>query len=123
MALSRDNNESLYQIRGYKPGFIQINETLLTRSLLIQKDRLILDWPPQSFEALTSSDFNILLDLKPSLVILGTGTTLRFPPLELYGELLNRGIGVEIMDTHAACRTFTILTAENRDCLAALIIK
>jgi uncharacterized protein len=63
-----------------------------------------------------------LLALQPDILLLGTGETLVFPDISLYGELINAGIGVEIMNSHAGARTFNALTSENRHVVAALLM-
>ncbi len=123
MSLTLDDNSAKFQIRGYKPGFIQVNETTHTQSIIVSATQLIPDWRPQSFLELTAEDLKIILSLQPAILLIGTGETLSFPPLALYGELINQGIGVEIMNTSAACRTFNALTSEDRNVVAALIIK
>lgn len=122
-SLTLDENNAAYQIRAYKPGFIQVNETTYTQSLIISANQLITDWTPQSLGELTAEHLRKILPLKPGILLIGTGETLNFPALELYGDLMNQGIGVEIMDTSAACRTYNVLTAEDRNVVAALIIK
>jgi uncharacterized protein len=123
MPLVLDENQAAYQIHAYKPGFIQVNETILTQSIIVSTSQLITDWAPQTLSELTAEHLQIILTLKPAILLIGTGATLSFPAVELYGELLNQGIGVEIMDTSAACRTYNALTAESRNVVAALIIK
>jgi uncharacterized protein len=120
--LDLDNNESRYQIRAYKPGMLQVNEKRITSSIIITPNELIESWQPQMINELTSESLSAVISLKPDILLIGTGTTLIFPPTEIYGHLLNLGIGVEIMDTSAACRTFNALSAENRKVAAALII-
>lgn len=122
MSLTLDENRASYQIHGYKPGQIQINQETYTESLILSQDTLILNWGPKSIAALTKEQVQRAADLKPTILLIGTGEKLTFPPIEVYGGLINQGIGVEIMDTSAACRTFTILTAENRQVVAALIL-
>lgn len=123
MSLNLDSNRATYQIRGYQPGQIQVNDSILTHSIIVSAEKLIPDWAPQSIEELKAIHFAQIAELKPAILLLGTGTDLVFPPLELYGELINQGIGVEIMNTSAAARTYNALTAEERDVVAALIIK
>lgn len=120
--LTLDENTARYQIRGYKPGFIQINDQIITHSIILNPQTL-LDWAPQQISELTQANFEAILALQPAIVLLGTGTTLHFPSISLYGDLMNQGIGVEIMNTSAACRTYNALTAEGRNVVAALIIK
>ncbi|MBV8803131.1 MAG: hypothetical protein JO131_09290, partial [Gammaproteobacteria bacterium] len=114
MSLTLDDNHATYQIRAYQPGSIQINEQIFHKSIIVMANQLISDWTPQLFKELTSESLAIFLKLHPDILLIGTGGTLQFPPAVVYGELINAGIGVEIMDTHAACRTYNALTAENR---------
>jgi uncharacterized protein len=122
-SLTLDDNQATYQIRAYQPGFLQVNDTVFTQSLIISPTQLITDWHPQTIDELNQADLQRIIPLHPAILLIGTGSTLSFPEVELYGDLINQGIGVEIMDTSAACRTFTALTAENRNVIAALIIK
>ncbi len=122
MSLVLDENQANYQVRAYRPGFIQINATTYTKSVIISPHQLITDWPPQAITMLSAEHLHLILTLKPTLLLIGTGAKLQFPAIETYGELLNHGIGVEIMDTSAASRTYNILTAEDRNVAAALII-
>lgn len=123
MGLDLDNNHAKYQIRAYQPGTLQVNETIYSRSIIISPEALIDDWKPQHISELTSNDLAIVSELSPAILLIGTGSTLTFPDLDIYGDLINEGIGVEVMDTRAACRTWNALTAENRNVTAALIIK
>lgn len=121
--LRLDDNRAKYQIRAYKPGIIQVNDETLTCSIIISPEKLIADWQPQHINELTKEHLNIITSLHPAILLIGTGATLQFPAVEIYGDLINQGIGVEIMDTSAACRTYNALTAEERNVAAALIIR
>ena len=123
MTLSIDENQTNYQIRAYKPGNIQVNELTYSRSIIVSPERLVDNWKPQCISELTKNDLAIILELSPAILLIGTGSALAFPGLEVYGDLINEGIGIEVMDTSAACRTYNALTAENRNVAAALIIK
>src|SRR5579862_3027550 len=106
MGLDLDENHANYQIKAYKQGNIQINETTYTHSIIISPERLIEHWRPQSIAELTQNDLAIIIDLSPAILLIGTGSTLVFPDLAVYGDLINEGIGIEVMDTSAACRTY-----------------
>lgn len=80
-------------------------------------------WNCARFELLSADHFGSLATLKPELVIFGSGTRLRFPPPALLRALMEAGIGLETMDTLAACRTYNILAGEGRHVVAALIIE
>ena len=123
MSLNLDENSAAYQIRAYQPGLIQINDQTFTGSIIITPEQLISPWSPQSIDELSREDLTAVIALRPTILLIGTGHTLQFPDLKIYGDLINYGIGVEIMDTHAACRTYNVLTAEGRSVAAALIIK
>jgi uncharacterized protein len=108
-------------IRAYRDGEILVNDRIFSRSVVITPD-IIQDWAPGSVDELTQQHFMQLGEFKPGIIILGTGSQLRFPPPHLYVALQAQGIGVEIMATDAACRTFNVLLAEDRRVLVALII-
>jgi uncharacterized protein len=121
--LNLDENSSIYQIRAFQPGMIQINDITLTKSVIISPSQLVQHWAPQSITELSAQSLKIIIDMKPDVLLIGTGSEHVFLPAEIYGELINHGIGVEVMETRAACRTFNALSAENRNVVAALIIK
>lgn len=123
MPLNIDENTAKYQIRSFKPGMIQINDTIFTQSIIVSPNQLIENWAPQTINELNTDDLIVPMSLKPDILLIGTGSTHVLIPLELYGELINEGVGVEIMTTIAACRTYNALSAENRNVVAALILK
>ena len=123
MGLSLDDNLAKHQIRAYKPGKIQVNDVIYTQSIIVSPERLIDNWPPQTIGELTHDHLAIISELSPAILLIGTGATLQFPDLDIYGDLINEGIGIEVMDSSAACRTYNALSAEGRNVVAALIIK
>ncbi len=123
MSLNLDENSATYQIRAYQPGLIQVNDQFFACSIIITPERLINTWAPQSIDELTREDLATIVELRPSILLIGTGHELQFPDIKIYGDLINYGIGVEIMNTHAASRTYNVLTSEGRSVAAALIIK
>lgn len=122
MSLELDQNNAKFQIKAYKAGMIRVNDKTLTKSLIISANELIEDWAPQTVNELTATSFAQVIPLQPDVLLIGTGSQHTIIPLEIYGDLINQGIGVEIMDTSAACRTFNALCAENRNVVAALVI-
>jgi uncharacterized protein len=120
--LNLDDNPAKYYIQAFKPGTFQINQQLYHTSIIISANELIDAWPPQQINELKSEHLITIASSKPTILLIGTGAKLQFPAIETYGELINLGIGVEIMDTAAACRTFNALTSEQRNVIAALII-
>lgn len=123
MQLNLDTTNAIYQIRAYEPGRIQVNEHWLTHSIIISPLQLITDWPPQQLSELQPEHFAPIIALKPKIVLLGSGLKICFPPAELLASLYAQQIGVEIMDTAAACRTYTLLAGEGRAVVAGLLIK
>ncbi|MDX1604961.1 MAG: Mth938-like domain-containing protein [Candidatus Competibacterales bacterium] len=121
MKLSLDHNDQDYIIHGYQDGAVRVNQQRIDHSVLVGAGQ-IESWPPTDFEALAPEHFEAIADLEPELVLLGTGARQRFPHPRLTRALVERGIGVESMDTGAACRTFNIVAAEGRRVIAALLM-
>jgi uncharacterized protein len=111
-----------YHIRGYKPNEVLINDSTYHRSLIVCEHTLIENWRPLTIQELIATDWEPVIALEPKVVLLGTGSTLYFPSSEILAPLIEKKIGFEIMDTAAACRTFTILMAEDRQVVAALLL-
>lgn len=122
MILTEDTSSGDYRIRAYQPGAITVNDQIYTRSLIITAHHLIADWPPQSLAELKPEHLHKILALKPEIVILGTGKRFILPPPAQLAPLYQAGLGVECMDTGAACRTFTALIGERAGVVAALLI-
>ncbi|MFP4063192.1 MAG: Mth938-like domain-containing protein, partial [Halochromatium sp.] len=108
-------------IEAYEPGQVRIQGQDYRGSLAVTAGQVLNDWGPPQFEALAPAHFEALAALAPQVVVLGTGARQRFPEPALYAVLLAQGIGVEIMDTGAACRTYNILAGEGRRVVVALI--
>ena len=106
---------------GYGEGYVMVNQRRHEQNLVVLRDRLVTDWQATSFDALDAGDFALLAELKPEIVLLGTGERLRFPRPELTRALIEARIGLEVMDLRAACRTYNILAAEERKVAAALL--
>ncbi len=102
--------------------WIRIGETEYRQSVIVTPDAVATGWAPAGFAALTAEDFASLLDYAPEIVLLGTGAAQHFPHPRLTAALASARVGVEVMDTRAACRTFNILIAEDRRVVAALVV-
>jgi uncharacterized protein len=109
-------------IRGYAAGQVTINDEVIVTSVIVTPDRIIRDWLPHTFADLERRHIDRLEALQPEIIVLGTGLRLRFPDTEFTAGFLSQGIGVEIMDTTAACRTYNILLSEGRRVVAALLM-
>lgn len=122
MKIQLEMGAGLNQIRAYAPGQVTINQTIYTRSLIVTPQRVIADWPPRTFAELDEAHFEVLAGLRPEVVILGTGARLRFPKPASLRALVEVNVGVEVMDTGAACRTYNILMGDGRRVAAALLM-
>jgi uncharacterized protein len=109
-----------HYIRALSREGIIIGDKTYRQSLLLAADQLVSNWPPQRMAELEPSHLDALFQLQPELVLLGTGSKQEFPSGEFMMEFHRRGVGIEIMNTAAACRTFNVLVAESRQVLAAL---
>ncbi|KZE30049.1 Mth938-like domain-containing protein [Crenobacter luteus] len=105
---------------GYGDGFVLINAERHEGSLVVTADS-VAPWAPASFEALEAEHFAAIAALAPEVVLFGSGKTIRFPHPRLTAALTEHGVGVDVMDTQAACRTFNILMAEDRKVVALLL--
>ncbi|MCP5418907.1 MAG: Mth938-like domain-containing protein [Gammaproteobacteria bacterium] len=122
MRFSLDADHTKNLIRAYSQGSITVNERVIDRSVVVMPERLIENWPPQSVAELDASHFDGLQALQLEIVILGTGAHHHFPHPRVTQPLLIQGIGVEIMSTAAACRTYNIIMNEGRRVAAALLM-
>ena len=121
MKLYADASGSLNTVTGYGAGYVEINLRRFEHALIVQPEGEVLDWAAGSFEALAGAHFEALLAHAPEIVIVGTGDRQRFPHPRLIAALIDARVGVEVMDTRAACRTYNILMHEGRKVLAAML--
>ena len=122
MKLHLANDEGNNLITGHGAGWVQVGAARFERSLIVLPQQLVPDWPVARFDELTTEHFATIAALKPEIVLLGTGATHRFAHPRLWQALAEIGLGLECMDTGAACRTYNILMAEGRNVAAALIL-
>jgi uncharacterized protein len=123
MKLHTEGEAPPTRIASYGEGFVVINETRHARSVILYPDRVDPLWPPQGIATLTVADIQFLLETRPEVVLLGTGIRQVFPSDDVLRIGIELGIGVEVMNTMAACRTFNVLAAENRHVVAGLILE
>lgn len=121
MKLHRDSTDGHYSFTGYGDDYVAINGKNHQGNLVLLPRRLIQDWTDATFDSLTQADFDFLAELKMEIMILGTGAKQRFPHPQLLQGLMRAGIGLEVMNTQAACRTYNILVAEGRSVGCALL--
>ncbi|WP_114690350.1 Mth938-like domain-containing protein [Polynucleobacter necessarius] len=110
-------------ITGYGDGYVEINKTPYAHAVVLSSNGAISEWSAQTFAAIEAHHFAQLVDLKPELILIGTGGRQRFPKPELLKTLIEAKIGFEVMDSQAVCRTYNILVGEGRQVLLALIVE
>jgi uncharacterized protein len=108
-------------VTGCGPGWVRVGADEYRASLILTPETIVTPWAA-TFEALAAEHFERVRELEPAIVLLGTGVRQRFPHPRLYQALLAGGIGVEVMDSSAAARTYNIIAAEGRRVAAALIL-
>ena len=108
-------------IRGYDATSITTSEGVLTSSTLIAADALA-PWPPHAVAELTAEHVALLLAHDPEVIIIGTGAKFALPPQAALAAARARRIGIEVMDTAAACRTYNVLVGEGRRVVAGLML-
>lgn len=122
MKIELDKIHSSYnRIDSYTADSIIINGKPYTSSLIISPKQLILDWEPESFSSLATQHFDRITALEPEIIILGTGHQIHFPDEQIIAQILELNIGLETMDTGAACRCYNLLISEGRNVVAALL--
>ena len=121
MKLQADRMEGLNAISRHGAEGVIVNGVEHRRSVIVPWRGAVTTWNVSGFDALAEAHFEDLAALAPELVIFGSGARLRFPNPRLLKPLMSRRIGVETMDSPAACRTYNVLLAEGRAVLVALL--
>lgn len=106
----------------YGDTYVAVNNQRYAGPLVVTPDTLHQPWEISAFAELASGHLKLLIEMAPEIIILGTGVRQQFPRPQLLKELMEARIGVEIMDTPAACRTYNILVSEGRKVIAAVFI-
>ena len=122
MKFQPDLLSGVNQITRHEPPRVWVGNTAFDHSLLVPWQGAVLAWDAPRFEALGPAHFDRLASLAPEVVIFGSGSRLRFPPPAWLKALYAQRIGVETMDTAAACRTYNVLVNEGRSVVAALLV-
>jgi uncharacterized protein len=120
MQLSLNTPSANYRICGYGKDYIQINDEKHHHNIIVTSDFLLSPWETDAVKSLSSSHIEPYLSYTPEIILLGTGETLIYPERTLTDWCQQKNISLDIMNTSAACRTFTILQAEHRRVMALL---
>jgi uncharacterized protein len=122
MRFTQDSASSINVIRGYGGGELRVNEETYRGALVVTPTTIIAEPGVISVEDLSQVNVARIVALQPELVLLGTGARQAFPSPAFGAHFLRAGIGFEVMDTGAACRTFNVLVIEHRQVAALLIL-
>jgi uncharacterized protein len=122
MKLQPDKSD-VQSISGYGPGWVGVNGEKIAHSVIVSSKGDRIPWPSSRFEDLGPEHFAQLAQLDAEVVIFGSGSRIRFPKAAWLQPLLAKRIGIETMDTAAACRTYNILAQEGRSVAAALLLE
>lgn len=120
MQLTQPGNVRMFSAHG--DGYVAVNGERFDASVVVLAGEVRRDWQVAGFDALAEADFAPFLELRPEVLLVGTGARQRFAHPRLYRALTEAGIAVEFMDTPAACRTYNILVAEDRKVAAAILL-
>ena len=123
MKLHAERIEGTNAIARHGPDGVLVNGVQHTHSVVVPWSGPVTPWPVARFDALQAEHFQSIAEHAPELVIFGSGARLRFPPASLLRPLIERCIGIETMDTAAACRTYNVLLAEGRSVVVALLFE
>lgn len=122
MALHLQKIAHLKTFTAHGDGFVSVNGQRYEHPVVVSAGAVREDWPATDFATLTTAHFDYFLALEPEVLLLGTGARQQFARPELFRGLTRAGIGIEFMDTPAACRTYNILVAEDRKVVAAILM-
>lgn len=109
-------------IKHYSPGLVKVNQQTLKQSCIITQSKIITDWPATSIDSLNEPLIDQLLELKPEVLLLGVGEQQQFPSAKVFAQCAQAGLSLEVMNNAAACRTYNVLTTEQRQVVLAIII-
>ncbi len=121
MKLHVPNTAGINLFTAYGEDYAAVNQEKFSKNLILLPESIIPDWTAATLDTLNEADMQVLLGLGTEIILLGTGKRLRFPPGALLRPFAPAGIGLEVMDLQAACRTYNILAAEGRKVAAALL--
>ena len=122
MPLAEDIVTIRYRISAYSANTITVNEEVYRQSMILSADEIVCPWSVTSLDQLDGGSLAAVFDFKPEVVLLGSGEQQQFPDPKIFALFGERGIGLEVMDNGALCRTFNILVAEDRAVIAAILL-
>lgn len=123
MKFTEHRDSHVYAVKDYQPGLVTVNDLPLQQSCIISQHDLNPAWGCDHIDALTPTHLDALLAFSPEVILLGTGETQHFPAPHLIAHCAEQGIGIEAMTNLAACRTYNVLTTEDRAVVLALMMQ
>jgi uncharacterized protein len=114
---------SSYLVRACTAEGIIVQDRVIRASVILTAAEIVLDWPPTCVGDLAPLHLQAALRFRPDVILLGTGARQVFPDASVLAAVLSAGVGIEVMDTRAACRTYNFLVDEGRNVAAALIVE
>ncbi len=122
MKLQLARAPGLKMFTAHGEGYVAVNGERFEQPIVVMPEKVATDWQARDFATLADAHFAYFVALQPEVLLLGTGSRLQFPHPRLYRMLIDARIGLECMDTAAACRTYNILVAEDRKVVAAILL-
>lgn len=122
MKLHLAQTAGLLTFSSHGDGYVSVNGSHYEGSVIVCGRDVISDWAPNGFDGLDARQFEQLASIDAEIILFGSGARQRFPQPELLKPLIAKGIGLEVMDTKAACRTYNILVAEGRRVACGILI-
>jgi uncharacterized protein len=122
LALHLEKVSHLKTFTGHGDGFVTVNDRRYEQPVVVTASAVLTDWPATDFASLTAEHFDYFLEMRPEVLLIGTGSQQQFAHPRLLQKLIEAGIPTEFMNTPAACRTYNILVAEDRKVVAAILI-
>lgn len=122
MPLTEDIISGRHRITGYQQDAVIVNQIHYSQSLILSAETLHHPWQVSTIDDLNDDKLQLIFELNPDVVLLGTGMRQQFPPAKIMANFGQKGIGLEVMDNGALCRTFNILVAEDRAVVAGVIL-
>lgn len=122
MKFTEHRDSEILTVKNYQAGSVKINDDWIKHSCYLNQKNLVADWQCNSLGDLNETRLDELFLMQPEIIILGTGENQQFPQPKYFAYCAQRGIGLEVMDNAAACRTYNVLTTEEREVVLALIL-
>ena len=123
MELELDKELAAYHFSSFSYGAVVVGGQQYRESLIVTPKEIFDYWPPKTLDDITQDDLETIIALEPELILIGTGDKLKFPMSSILEGVATANLGIEFMDSRAACRTYNILASENRRVAAGIILE